>query len=67
LDRVFDAALPVLSAGATDKEHVAEIGIALSRTLVELASDGVTGYPDLLRLALEKVRLEANGPAAIRT
>lgn len=67
MDRVFDAALPALSAGATDKDRLAEISIVLSRTLVELTSEGVTAYTDLLKLTLETFPLVANGSAAVRT
>jgi hypothetical protein len=62
MDRVFDAALPVLSAGATDKDRLAEISIVLSRTLVELTSEGVTAYTDLLKLTLEPFPLWRTAP-----
>ena len=64
MDRAFNAALPKLLPWKADGEHVANIKIALSRTLVELTSAGVTSYPDLLLLAVE--RLGTSGKAEVQ-
>ncbi len=65
MDRAFNAALPKLLRRKADGEHVTTVKIALSRTLVELASAGVTTYPDLLQLAVE--RLGTSGTAEVQT
>ena len=57
IDRVFDAALPAWLArsSARDKTDTIQVSIDLSRTLIELAADGVSDYAQLLDRALEPV------------
>jgi hypothetical protein len=66
MDRAFNAALPKLLPGKADGEHVTNTKIALSRTLVELTSAGVTTYPDLLRLAVERLSVGMGGTAEVQ-
>jgi hypothetical protein len=55
IERAFDATWPVLRAheAGANKARMAELSIALSHKLVELASKGVTDPQELRRLALE--------------
>jgi hypothetical protein len=51
IDQVYEAALPVLLARTATKD-AAQIGMDLSRALIELASDGISDYAQLLNRAL---------------
>jgi hypothetical protein len=55
IERAFDATWPVIRAheAGNDKTRMAELSMALSHRLVELAADGVTDPKELRRLALE--------------
>jgi hypothetical protein len=59
LERAFDATWPVIRAheADNDKARMAELSMALSRRLVELAANGVTDPHELRRLALESFPL----------
>jgi hypothetical protein len=56
IDRVFDEALPVWleRSTASDRPGKVQVCIDLSRTLVELASDGIKDYAQLLDRALAR-------------
>ena len=54
IERAFDATWPVIRAHEAGNEtRMAELSMALSHRLVELAADGVTDPKELRRLALE--------------
>jgi hypothetical protein len=55
IERAFDATWPVIRAheAHSDKARMAELSLALSHRLVELATEGVTDPQELRRLALE--------------
>jgi hypothetical protein len=55
IERAFDVTWPVIRAheAGNDKARIAELSMALSHRLVELAADGVTDPQELRRLALE--------------
>jgi hypothetical protein len=55
IERAFDATWPVIRAheAGANKVWMAELSMALSHKLVELASEGVTDPQELRRLALE--------------
>jgi len=55
IERAFDAAWPVIRAheASANKARMAELSMALSHKLIELASEGVTDPQELQRLALE--------------
>ena len=61
LGRAFEATWPVIRAheAGEDKARIAELSMALSRRLIELAADGVTDKQELGRLALETFPLTA--------
>lgn len=61
IERVFEAALPVLLArsAANEQKDTLEVSMDLSRTLVELASDGISDYAQLLDRAIGQVQLGA--------
>ena len=61
LERAFEATWPVIRAheAGEDKARIAELSMALSRRLIELAADGVTDAQELGRLALETFPLTA--------
>jgi hypothetical protein len=66
IDRVFDAALPVLLArsAAVERQQIIQIGSRLSRALVELTSEGVSDYRELLDRALQRAISEPSGSSA---
>jgi hypothetical protein len=55
IERAFDATWPVLRAheARANKARMAELSLALSHKLIELAAEGVTDPRELRRLALE--------------
>ena len=55
IERAFDATWPVILAheAGANKARMAELSMALSHNLVELAAKGVTDPQELRRLALE--------------
>ena len=55
IERAFDATWPVIRAheAGPNKARMAELSMALSHKLVELATAGVTDPQELRRLALE--------------
>jgi hypothetical protein len=55
IEQAFDATWPVIRAheAGADKARMAELTMALSHKLIELAADGVTDPQELWRLALE--------------
>jgi hypothetical protein len=55
IERAFDATWPVIRAheAGSNKARRAELSMALSHKLIELASEGVTDPQELQRLALE--------------
>ena len=55
IERAFDAAWPVIRAheAGANNARMAELSMALSHKLIELASEGVTDPQELRRLALE--------------
>jgi hypothetical protein len=55
IERAFDATWPVIRAheAGSNKARMAELSMALSHKLIELASEGVTDPQELRRLALE--------------
>jgi hypothetical protein len=55
IERAFDATWPVIRAHEADanKARIAELTMALSHKLIELAADGITDPQELRRLALE--------------
>ena len=55
IERAFDSAWPVIRAheAGANKARMAELSMALSHRLIELAADGVTDPQELRRLALE--------------
>lgn len=55
IERAFDATWPVIRAheAGANKARMAELSMALSHKLVELAAKGVTDPQELRRLALE--------------
>jgi hypothetical protein len=61
IERAFDSTWPVIRAreAGNDKARMAELSMALSRRLIELAADGVTDAQELGRLALETFPLTA--------
>ena len=66
LERAFEATWPVIRAheAGEDKARIAELSMALSRRLIELAADGVTDAQQLGRLALETFPLPASRETA---
>jgi hypothetical protein len=58
IDQAFEAVWKMLYAHmAPDSDQSRELKIALSRTLIGLAADGVTGPRELRRKALESMVL----------
>ena len=55
IERAYDATWPVIRAheAGANKARMAELSMALSHKLIELASEGVTDPQELRRLALE--------------
>jgi hypothetical protein len=55
IELAFDATWPAIRARETcpDRDRIAELGIMLSRKLVELAADGVRDPLRMRQLALE--------------
>jgi hypothetical protein len=55
IEQAFDATWPVIRAreAGNNKARMAELSMALSHSLVELAANGVTNPHELQRLALE--------------
>jgi hypothetical protein len=55
IERAFDAIWPVLRAheAGANKARMAELSMALSHKLIELAAEGVTDPQELRRSALE--------------
>jgi hypothetical protein len=55
IERAFDATWPVIRAheAGVNKARMAELSMALSHKLVELAAQGVTDPEELRKLALE--------------
>jgi hypothetical protein len=55
IERAFDATWPVIRAqeASANKARMAELSMALSHKLVELAAQGVTDPEELRKLALE--------------
>jgi hypothetical protein len=55
IEQAFDATWPVIRAreAGNNKARMAELSMALSHRLVELAANGVTDPHELQRLALE--------------
>ena len=60
LEQAFEAVWTTLYAHVpVEGENAKELKIALSRTLVALAADGVTEFQELRRRALEAMALRA--------
>ena len=55
IERAFDATWPVIRAheAGANKARMAELSMALSHKLIELAAEGITDPQELRRLALE--------------
>jgi hypothetical protein len=55
IERAFDTTWPVIRAheAGANKARMAELSMALSHKLIELASEGITDPQELRRLALE--------------
>jgi len=75
IEQAFDATWLVLRAHETcpDKAQIAELSMALSHKLVELASNGVTEPEQLRRLALEslsgshRAQVSKKGPGVVQS
>ena len=70
IEQAFDATWPVIQAheAGANKARMAELSMALSHKLVELALEGVTDPQELRRLALEGLpRLQLSEPVALVT
>jgi hypothetical protein len=63
IEGAFDAAWPVIRAhqAGANKARMAELSMALSHKLIELASEGVTDPQELRRLALEAFPAYSSG------
>jgi hypothetical protein len=64
IERAFDSTWPVIRAheAGANKARMAEISMALSHKLIELARDGVIDPEELRRLALESFPLPSRQP-----